>query len=248
MHKPSRVVSSSKLESVRQDWRNELGRTTEVAAEKQNKPVSPRNLRLSQREDSMGRYSVLADARRTLVDSDPTRVSSFSDVFSFERNNSSQGGPLPTEDTNLAVEDEEMVESVQQTHPRRIVVGIDYGTTNTSISHSEHPINADQIEILPWEIKSIANWPDSASLGHQMQVPTESWYSLVAPPIRYPVTRGQNKSPTSGNVAMHEDSTDDMHDTSDEYEDEDEEELEDGQEKRQSAIQSLMVGDCVFFW
>ncbi|KUJ10151.1 uncharacterized protein LY89DRAFT_596900 [Mollisia scopiformis] len=62
---------------------------------------------------------------------------------------------------------------------RRVCIGIDYGTTFTSVSY--HIMSLEEEEItLPQacDIKTIRNWPDDSS-GNAEQVPTESWYPEV---------------------------------------------------------------------
>lgn len=61
---------------------------------------------------------------------------------------------------------------------KSVVVGVDYGTTFTSVSYHVTS-NLDpgaELLIRPSDIKAIRNWPHDA-LGTAEQVPTVSWYS-----------------------------------------------------------------------
>ena len=62
------------------------------------------------------------------------------------------------------------------TRPKKFVIGLDYGTTFTSVSYSIHPIDEEVLRAFAWDVKSITNWPN-ASNPSSKQVPTESWYS-----------------------------------------------------------------------
>ena len=61
--------------------------------------------------------------------------------------------------------------------PMKYIVGLDYGTTFTSVSYSIHPIGEDNPQAFPWEVMSIINWPHDLVSGGRKQVPTESWYA-----------------------------------------------------------------------
>ncbi|PVH73657.1 hypothetical protein DL98DRAFT_594843 [Cadophora sp. DSE1049] len=50
--------------------------------------------------------------------------------------------------------------------PRKFVIGLDYGTTFTSVAY----------------VKNIINWPEDGNAGARAQVPTELWYSPVSIP------------------------------------------------------------------
>jgi len=65
--------------------------------------------------------------------------------------------------------------------PRKFVIGLDYGTTFTSVSYSIHPLDEEHLRAFPWEIKSISNWPQANTpvLAAAEQVPTETWYSPI---------------------------------------------------------------------
>jgi hypothetical protein len=59
------------------------------------------------------------------------------------------------------------------------VVGIDYGTTFTSVSYFVYS-NADGTRHAKIsDVKTIKNWPDDPTCGSAEQVPTETWYSKI---------------------------------------------------------------------
>jgi hypothetical protein len=62
---------------------------------------------------------------------------------------------------------------------RRFIVGIDYGTTFTSVSYHVSSDEDDQTRVFPHEIGVITEWPHDGLDGNQMQLPTETWYSSV---------------------------------------------------------------------
>ncbi|KAH6723782.1 hypothetical protein BKA61DRAFT_626706 [Leptodontidium sp. MPI-SDFR-AT-0119] len=66
---------------------------------------------------------------------------------------------------------------------KQFVIGLDYGTTFTSISYYSYPESEDNPRALPSDVKSIINWPGDGMSGMRRQIPTESWYSAV-PKIR----------------------------------------------------------------
>ncbi|ESZ94881.1 hypothetical protein SBOR_4757 [Sclerotinia borealis F-4128] len=61
---------------------------------------------------------------------------------------------------------------------KKFILGIDFGTTFTSVSYFSHPINEQYPRAAPSELRSITNWPDdlacSESNGTRPQVPTET--------------------------------------------------------------------------
>ncbi|QSZ36109.1 hypothetical protein DSL72_007234 [Monilinia vaccinii-corymbosi] len=59
----------------------------------------------------------------------------------------------------------------------KVVVGLDYGTTFTSVSYSIVPINSGNIKGSTNDVMSVINWPSDGEHGERKQVPTESWYS-----------------------------------------------------------------------
>jgi hypothetical protein len=60
---------------------------------------------------------------------------------------------------------------------KKFVIGLDYGTTFTSVSYYAFPANEDHPRAFPADIKSIVNWPEDGMGGMRRQIPTESWYS-----------------------------------------------------------------------
>ncbi|TVY34596.1 hypothetical protein LOCC1_G008161 [Lachnellula occidentalis] len=70
--------------------------------------------------------------------------------------------------------------------PRKFIVGVDFGTTTTSVSYHSHPVNDLAPMALPTEVYSIMNWQGDDMNGVRKQVPTESWYSSI-PRIRPPL-------------------------------------------------------------
>ncbi|KUJ10085.1 uncharacterized protein LY89DRAFT_597110 [Mollisia scopiformis] len=71
--------------------------------------------------------------------------------------------------------------------PRKVVVGIDYGTTFTSVSYLVCPDEASTTRVFPHEIGTVSDWPSDNMCGASMQVPTELWYSSI-PKMRDPRT------------------------------------------------------------
>jgi hypothetical protein len=65
---------------------------------------------------------------------------------------------------------------------KRFVLGLDFGTTFTSVSYYAHPAAVKRPMILPSEVQSIMHWPNDGVDGHRKQIPTESWYSAVKRP------------------------------------------------------------------
>ena len=61
----------------------------------------------------------------------------------------------------------------------KYVVGVDYGTTFTSVSWIKHPAAQERPVASHWDIKSVMNWPDSGISGSRKQVPSETWYSSI---------------------------------------------------------------------
>ncbi|TGO49691.1 hypothetical protein BCON_0203g00020 [Botryotinia convoluta] len=59
----------------------------------------------------------------------------------------------------------------------KVVVGLDYGTTFTSVSYSIVPINCGNMKGSANDVLSVINWPSDGEDGERKQVPTESWYS-----------------------------------------------------------------------
>ncbi|CAG8958614.1 hypothetical protein HYFRA_00009931 [Hymenoscyphus fraxineus] len=80
---------------------------------------------------------------------------------------------------------------------KKFILGLDYGTTFTSISYYTHSVDDFEFKVLPGDIKSIVNWP-MASSSEIRQVPSQSWYPLV---------------PRSKETALNGDQSDDETDT-----------------------------------
>lgn len=59
----------------------------------------------------------------------------------------------------------------------KVVVGLDYGTTFTSVSYSIVPIDNGNMKGSANDVMSVINWPSDGEDGERKQVPTESWYS-----------------------------------------------------------------------
>lgn len=75
---------------------------------------------------------------------------------------------------------------------KQFVIGLDYGTTFTSVSYYAYPENEDSPQALPSDIKSIVNWPEDGMGGMRRQVPTACWYSTtpmtrLLPPDQYEI-------------------------------------------------------------
>jgi hypothetical protein len=62
-------------------------------------------------------------------------------------------------------------------------VGIDYGTTFTSISYLIPSDEDNHTRVFPHEVRVITEWPHDGFEGSKMHIPTETWYSSV-PKIR----------------------------------------------------------------
>ncbi|CAG8974761.1 hypothetical protein HYALB_00000372 [Hymenoscyphus albidus] len=60
---------------------------------------------------------------------------------------------------------------------KKFILGLDYGTTFTSVSYYTHLVGDTEFTVLPGDIKSIVNWQLSGA--EIRQVPTQSWYPLV---------------------------------------------------------------------
>lgn len=60
---------------------------------------------------------------------------------------------------------------------KKFILGLDYGTTFTSVSYYSHSVDDFEFTVLPGDIRSIQNWPMRS--GEIQQVPTQSWYPLV---------------------------------------------------------------------
>ena len=73
--------------------------------------------------------------------------------------------------------DFESLSSIPNRELQRFVVGLDYGTTFTSVSYFSHPMDEENPRAFPSDIKSIMNWPEDGMGGIRRQLPTESWYS-----------------------------------------------------------------------
>jgi hypothetical protein len=67
--------------------------------------------------------------------------------------------------------------------PRKFIVGIDYGTTFTSVSYHIQSDEDDHTRVFPHEVGVISEWPHDGFDGSKMHIPTETWYSSV-PKIR----------------------------------------------------------------
>ncbi|KAF7900126.1 hypothetical protein EAF00_004462 [Botryotinia globosa] len=69
------------------------------------------------------------------------------------------------------------------TTEKKFVIGVDFGTTFTSVSYFFHPINERHPRAFPEQLLSIKNWPDDLSSGDaggtRPQVPSEIWYSPI---------------------------------------------------------------------
>ncbi|KAF7955544.1 hypothetical protein EAE96_004470 [Botrytis aclada] len=69
------------------------------------------------------------------------------------------------------------------TTEKKFVIGVDFGTTFTSVSYFFHPINERHPRAFPEQLLSIKSWPDDLSSGDaggtRPQVPSETWYSTI---------------------------------------------------------------------
>ncbi|PQE05216.1 Hsp70 family protein [Rutstroemia sp. NJR-2017a BBW] len=61
--------------------------------------------------------------------------------------------------------------------PMKVVIGLDYGTTFTSVSYSIVPVKKDNARAFSKDIMSVVNWPHDGQAGERKQLPSESWYS-----------------------------------------------------------------------
>lgn len=59
----------------------------------------------------------------------------------------------------------------------KVAVGLDYGTTFTSVSYSIIAIGDINIKGSASDVMTVINWPNDGEDGERKQVPTESWYS-----------------------------------------------------------------------
>ncbi|TGO36697.1 hypothetical protein BHYA_0117g00210 [Botrytis hyacinthi] len=82
----------------------------------------------------------------------------------------------PTPSTAISVRSSNM-RSHLITPKDKVVVGLDYGTTFTSVSYSIVPINCGNMKGSANDVLSVINWPSDGEDGQRKQVPTESWYS-----------------------------------------------------------------------
>ncbi|KAJ5054792.1 uncharacterized protein L3040_001056 [Drepanopeziza brunnea f. sp. 'multigermtubi'] len=112
---------------------------------------------------------------------------------------------------------------------KKFVIGLDYGTTFTSVSYYTCPENEDNPQALPSDIKNIVNWPDDGMSGMRRQVPTECWYSTIPktrilPPDQYEIGEWDDKpgvvGPATRPVPRHLDGDANLY-NSDEEDDED---------------------------
>ncbi|RAL67075.1 hypothetical protein DID88_007855 [Monilinia fructigena] len=62
----------------------------------------------------------------------------------------------------------------------KVIIGLDYCTTFTSVSYSIVPINSGNIKGSTSDVMSVTSWPMDGEDGERRQVPTESWYSSEA--------------------------------------------------------------------
>lgn len=60
--------------------------------------------------------------------------------------------------------------------PKKFIVGVDYGTTFTSVSYYVCSTTEEYPQVFPGDVKSIINWPDDSVDGQRKQVPSEIWY------------------------------------------------------------------------
>jgi hypothetical protein len=81
--------------------------------------------------------------------------------------------------------------------PRKFIVGLDYGTTFTSVSYTIHDLDDEHPRILPWDVRHISNWPEAGTNSASAnQVPSESWYSAI------PMDRSAKKHSKNGKNDM----------------------------------------------
>ncbi|CAD6443738.1 70d27cb5-d127-4be3-af72-ae3452882fb0-CDS [Sclerotinia trifoliorum] len=80
--------------------------------------------------------------------------------------------------------------------PQKFVIGVDFGTTFTSVSYFTHPINDQHPRAFPEQLLSIKNWPDDLSSGdaHETLTCEELIYvSDEAKYSHYPLDHEYNK-------------------------------------------------------
>jgi hypothetical protein len=68
----------------------------------------------------------------------------------------------------------------------QLLIGIDYGTTFTSVSYVKYSKDDECTAVYPADVSTISNWPEDNPNAHSLQVPTEIWYSST------PKTRRQD--------------------------------------------------------
>ncbi|TGO62414.1 hypothetical protein BOTNAR_0114g00130 [Botryotinia narcissicola] len=95
---------------------------------------------------------------------------------SKSQNQGSRMTHSPTPSTAISVRSSSM-RSHLITPKDKVVVGLDYGTTFTSVSYSILPINCGNMKGSANDVLSVINWPSDGEDGQRKQVPTESWYS-----------------------------------------------------------------------
>ncbi|KAL2068408.1 hypothetical protein VTL71DRAFT_16506 [Oculimacula yallundae] len=87
--------------------------------------------------------------------------------------------------------------------PRKFVVGLDYGTTFTSVAYVAHAIDDKTPRFTSKEVKNIINWPEDGNGGARAQVPTEMWYSPVPitrdAPVDYDESGSEDEHPVARN-------------------------------------------------
>ncbi|KAH7305661.1 hypothetical protein BKA65DRAFT_520707 [Rhexocercosporidium sp. MPI-PUGE-AT-0058] len=89
---------------------------------------------------------------------------------------------------------------------KQFVIGLDYGTTFTSVSYYSYPEGEDHPRVLPSDIKSIINWPQDGMSGMRRQTPSESWYSTVpkkrvSPPDQFELGDSDDEDDDMGPVS-----------------------------------------------
>ena len=82
--------------------------------------------------------------------------------------------------------DFDKLEDVTEGVPRKFIVGLDYGTTFTTVSYFADDQNP---RAFPSDVQSIMNWPLDGNSGVRKQVLTESWYAPTV--IHRPSTNKQ---------------------------------------------------------
>ncbi|PMD41330.1 hypothetical protein L207DRAFT_486961 [Hyaloscypha variabilis F] len=101
---------------------------------------------------------------------------------------------------------------------KKFVVGIDYGTTYTSVSYYAVGTKAPGRPARASDIKTVKDWPD-APYESEEQVPTETWYSPVAI-VREPLNENEQfdapkSNPTSTRILEEEYDIEDVHEIAD---------------------------------